>query len=82
MDSPLGVDVDRESNLLIFSASAFSPVNGICSCVYALKSNITEGNRADFGIGLLGIKIPALSFTGYVTLSQLLNPSLPHFSLL
>lgn len=37
----------------------FSPVNGICFSVCALKSNITEGNRADFATGLSGIKIPA-----------------------
>lgn len=34
----------------------FSPVSGICSCVCALKSNITEDSRVDFGIEHSGIK--------------------------
>lgn len=40
----------------ILLSLTFSSINRICSCVYALRGNITEDKRADFGIGLSGIK--------------------------
>lgn len=76
-----GAQMKDASKRCLLSLS-FSLVNGICSCACAFKDNVTGDNRADFGIGLSGIKISALSFPDYVTLSQLLNFSLPRFGLL
>lgn len=60
-DGPLGADVDRESSPdhtppFSLLSLPFLPVNGIRSGACALKGNVTEENRAEFGVGLLRIQ--------------------------
>lgn len=87
MDGPLGGAVDREGGPdfrptppFSLLSPTFAPVTGFGPGVCALKGNVTEGKRAQFGLSR--IKSQLCHSRATWTLRQLLNLSLPCFALL